>query len=33
LKCPEKRRRREELLNNRWPHMNEEIAFRKILTV
>jgi hypothetical protein len=32
-KCPEKRSWRKELLKNRWPHMNEEIAFRKILTV
>jgi hypothetical protein len=32
-KCPEKRSWRKELLNNRWPHMNKEIAFSKILTV
>ena len=32
-KCPEKKSRREELLNNKWPHMNDQIAFRKILTL
>jgi hypothetical protein len=32
-KCPEKRSWREDLLNNRWPHMKDEITFGKILTV
>jgi hypothetical protein len=25
-------RQREELLNNKWPNMNEEVALRKLLT-
>jgi hypothetical protein len=33
LKCPEKQRWREELLNNKWPHINEGIALRKKLAV
>ena len=32
-KCPEKRTKREEHLNNRWPRMKKEIAFRTILAV
>jgi len=30
LKCP-KPRWREELLNNKWPYINEEIALREVL--
>jgi hypothetical protein len=33
LKCLEQQRWQEELLNNRWPHINEEIAHRKSLVV
>jgi hypothetical protein len=33
LKCPERQKRREELLNSKSPHINEERAIRKILIV
>jgi hypothetical protein len=33
LKCPGTRRWREELLQSKWPEINEEITIRKILTV
>jgi hypothetical protein len=32
LKCPGTQRWREEFLRSKWPHINEEIARRKILT-
>jgi hypothetical protein len=31
LTCPERQRWREEFLKSKWPHINEEIALRKIL--
>jgi hypothetical protein len=30
LKCPERQKRRQELLNSKSPHINEERAIRKI---
>jgi hypothetical protein len=33
LKCPEMQRWGDELLNNKWPHISEEIELRKTLTV
>lgn len=33
LKCPERQRRREEILNRKSPHINEERAIRNILIV
>jgi hypothetical protein len=33
LKCPETQRWREELLNNKYSHFNEEVALRKTVTV
>jgi hypothetical protein len=32
LKCMEAQRRREKLLNCKWPNMNKETAFRNVLT-
>lgn len=33
LKRPEKRRWREEFLESKWPHFNERMALRWVLTV
>ena len=33
LKCPEKRRWREELLESKRPHFNERMVLRKLLNV
>jgi len=30
MKCPESQRWRDELLDNKCPHFNEEVALRKI---
>ena len=32
LKCPETQRRRSEILNNKWPHINGEITIGKLLS-
>jgi hypothetical protein len=33
LKCPERQRWREDLLDNKWPYIKEEIALRELLIV
>jgi hypothetical protein len=33
LRCPEEKRWKEELLKNKWPHVNSEITLKKIFTV